>query len=117
MIYYLIILTLLFVSYGSFMLSRKDFRKKNVCPKVLGIPACYLVFIFFIGTLATHIVRPDFYYGYYGMLAVPFLLALTGTLTELSGKVICPRTSAGTPMCFLSLGFCTILMVLKVLPF
>ena len=112
--YYLIILILLFVIYGSFMLSRKDYRKKNVCPKIIGIPACYLVFIFFVGSLFSHILNFGAPYSYYAFLAVPFLLALTGTLVELTGKVICPRTPGGTPMCFISLGFCTVLIFLKV---
>ncbi len=111
--YYIIIFLLLFVIYGSFMLSRKDYRKKNVCPKVVGIPACYLVFIFFAGTLMVHLLNVETPYWYYGFIAVPFFLALTGTLTEMSGKVICPRTPGGTPMCFLSLGFCTALIALK----
>ena len=117
---YLIIATLLFVIYGSFMLSRKDYQQKNICPKVLGIPACYFVVIFFIATLITQVAgieTPYASYGYYGFMAVPFLLALSGSLTELSGKVICPRTSNGTPMCYLSLGFCTFLIVLKFFSF
>lgn len=115
--FYIIIITLLFVIYGSFMLSRKDYRKKNVCPKIVGIPACYLVCIFFVGALIAHLLQPQMPYWYYGFLAVPFLLALAGTLTEMSGKVICPRTPGGTPMCFISLGFCTLLIALKVFSF
>ena len=111
--YYIIIVILLFVIYGSFTLSLKDFRQKNVCPKIIGIPACYLVFILFVGALIVHVLDFEIPYLYYGFLAVPFLLAFTGTLTELSGKVICPRTPNGTPMCFISLVFCTVLIVLK----
>jgi len=115
--YYAIILILLFVIYGSFRLSRKDYRKKNVCPKVVGIPACYLVFIFFVGAFAVHALGVQTPYAYFGFLAVPFFLALKGTLTELSGTVICPRTHGGTPMCYLSLGFCTALIALKFFSF
>jgi len=114
--YYLIIGILLFAIYGSFMLSRRDYRKKNICPKVLGIPACYLVVLFFVATLIAQVSGfkiPYTYYAYFGFMAVPFLLALTGTLTELSGKVICPRTAGGTPMCYLSLGLCTLLLTLN----
>ena len=117
MSYYIIIVILLFVIYGSFSLSRHDYKKKDVCPKILGIPACYLVFIFFVGALAIQLLQPAQAYLYYGLLAVPFLLALAGTLTELSGKVICPRTPGGTPMCFISLGFCTLLIGLKFFSF
>ncbi len=116
MTYYLIIAVLLFVIYGSFSLSRWDYKKKNVCPKILGIPACYLIFMFFLGALVVHAIQPASNL-YYGFLAVPFLLALAGTLTELSGKVICPRTPSGTPMCFISLGFCTLLIGLKLFSF
>ncbi len=116
-LYYIIIAILVFVIYGSFMLSRKDFRKKNVCPKVLGIPACYLVFLFFVAALLVHSFSFGTPYSYFGFLAVPFLLALTGTIVEMTGKVICPRTPGGTPMCFISLGFCATLIALKLFTF
>ncbi len=108
---------MLFVIYGSLMLSRRDYIKKNICPKVIGIPACYLVFVFFVGALIVHSVRFQTPYFYYGFMAVPFLLALSGTIVELTGKVICPRTEGGTPMCFLSLGFCVTLIALKFFSF
>lgn len=117
MSYYIIIVTLLFVIYSSFYLSKRDYKKKNICPKVLGVPACYLVLVFFVGALAVHLFIPDKALAYYGFIGLPFTLALLGTVTELSGKVICPRTKGGTPMCFLSLGFCTILIALKFFSF
>ncbi len=114
-LFIVIVIILLFSIYGSFNLSMVDFHKKNICPKVLGIPACYIVLLFFILGLAGHVFKE--YLGrdlwYYGFIAVPFLLALGGSLTELSGKVICPRTPDGTPMCFISLGICTTLLILK----
>lgn len=58
-------------------------------------------------------IQDDTNYAYFGFMAIPFLLALKGTVTELSGTVICPRTAGGTPMCYLSLGFCTLLLALK----
>ncbi|WP_020568263.1 hypothetical protein [Neolewinella persica] len=115
--HYVIAVILAFVIYGSFQLSLKDFRKKNICPKIIGIPACYLVLAFFAGALVLHLIGPQLVYWYYGFIGVPFILALMGTLTEVSGKVVCPRTSGGTPMCFISLGFCTTLIVLKFFSF
>ena len=114
-LFFIIIAVLLFTIYGSFNLSMVDFQKKNICPKVFGVPACYIVCLFFVLALGGHIFKGflgiDIWY--YGFVAVPFLLALGGTLTELSGKVICPRTPGGTPMCFISLGICTTLLLLK----
>ena len=112
-LYYIIIVVLSFVIYSSYRLSRKDYRKKNVCPKILSIPACYIVCLFFIAALLGHLFFEAAPYWYFGFLAVPFILALSGTLTELAGKVICPRTRGGTPMCYLSLGFCSLLIILK----
>lgn len=116
-LFFVIIGILLFSIYGSFNLSMVDFQKKNVCPKILGIPACYIVFLFFSLALGSHLFKGSLGNDlwYYGLMAVPFLLALSGTLTELSGKVVCPRTPGGTPMCYISLGICTTLIVLKFL--
>ena len=114
-LYYLILVLLAFVVYSSFLLSRRDYRKKNICPKIMTVPACYIVCLFFIATLLSHFFFPAVPVWYFGFLAVPFLIALAGTITELRGKVICPRTPGGTPMCYLSLGFCSFLMALKTL--
>jgi len=116
-IYFVIAGLLIFAIYGSFNLSRRDYRKKNVCPKVLGIPACYIVLLFFILTFLAHILKGPLssIWWYYGFLAVPLLLALSGSLAELSGKKICPRTAGGTPMCFISLGFCSTLLILTII--
>jgi len=117
LLFYTIIVILLFSIYGSFSLSIADFNTKNVCPKLLGIPACYIVLLFFVLILLSHIFQS--YMGtrlwYYVFLTVPLLLALSGTITELSGKVICPRTSGGTPMCYISLGICMLLLILKII--
>ena len=116
-IFYLIIAILVFATYGSWNLSRVDYRKKNICPKILSIPACYIVFIFFLLTLVVHVLMREASNTilYFSFVAVPFLLALAGTITELSGKVICPRTPGGTPMCFISLGITTTLLILKII--
>ena len=113
--YFVIFGLLSFAIYGSFNLSIRDFKKKNVCPKILSIPACYIVVLFFVLALLSHALPSIFSnsWWYYGFIAVPFLLALSGTLTELSGKVICPRTPGGTPMCYISLAMCTSFLVLK----
>jgi len=115
-IFFLILGLLIFASYGSFNLSRVDYKKKNICPKIVGIPACYLVFLFFALTLVAHLIPNSLAinWWYFGFLAIPFLLALSGTVTELSGKVVCPRTAGGTPMCYISLAMCSALLIMKI---
>ena len=114
-IHYLISGILLFSIYRAFGISMMDFKNKNVCPKLLGIPACYLVLSFFAVALLTHTLRHKSVAAmlYYILITIPLLMALNGTVTELSGTVICPRTSGGTPMCYISLALCTTLLILK----
>ena len=59
-LYFALIAILLFAIYGSFNLSMVDYKKKNVCPKVFGIPACYLVFVFFVLALVAHVFNGVF---------------------------------------------------------
>ena len=115
--FYLILVILILVIYASFRLSMKDYQKKNVCPKVLGIQARYLVFLFFAGAFIVHTLELKPACLYYGFLAIPSLLAIAGTLTELSGKEICPRTTSGRPMCYISFIICTLLITLKYFSF
>ena len=113
----LITLALIAVAaYGTLGLSIEDFRIKDVCPKLLGIPACHVilsafVILFFIqlGTMRKASLNGLFV----GVWAVPFLFALVGSIMELMGHVVCPRTEAGTPMCWISLGMTTLILVMK----
>ena len=113
-IFYLILTILLFAIYGALSLSLVEFRTPNICPKVLSIPACYIVLVAFTFVLLSHAMLPSpKQAAYYSFLTIPFFLALGGTISELSGQVVCPRTSGGIPMCYISLGLCFTLIVLK----
>lgn len=116
-LFYLISGILLFSIYGSLKLSLVDYQQKNICPKILEIPACYIVLLFFGLSLAVHLLQNKLKgkFWYYSFMAIPFLLALGGTITELSGTIVCPRTEGGTPMCYISLGICTSLILLKLI--
>lgn len=115
--FYVIITILLLAIYGSMELSITDFQEKDICPKIKGVPVCYLILFLFILVLLTHTVRKLFVRNiwYFSLLSIPFLMALSGTLTELSGIEVCPRTSFGIPMCFISLLICTALILVKLL--
>jgi len=117
LLFYLVAALLLFAVYGALNLSITDFQKKDICPKVLGIPACYIVLLFFALGFVFHFLGKSMVttWWYYGALCIPFFRALSGTVSQLSGHVVCPRTAGGTPMCFISLGFCTLLILLKLL--
>lgn len=114
----ILIFSILLIAIDNAMdLSIIDYQRKNICPKFLGIPACYWVVGFFTVGLIGHIfqkyrIAQNIFYSAIGLT---FLLAFNGTLTELSGTVVCPRTAGGIPMCFISLGICSSLLLLKFL--
>lgn len=116
----LIALMLLIAIYGAFRVSRRDWIEKDVCPKLMRVPACYVVLVFFLIALVLHVMLLASVAGVSalwvaGAILVPSFLALAGTLLELAGHKICPRSSNGIPMCFVSLGFCVGLLFLHFL--
>jgi len=113
-LYWLIILIAAFAIYGSFGLSMNDWEIGDVCPKILGIPACYIVFACFVGGLVGHllpIAKSNLIFFFF--IGIITLIASTGTIGELTGTAECPKTAGGTPMCFISLAICLSLLISK----
>ena len=112
--YWLIILVAGFAVYGSSGLVMNEWEVGNICPKILGIPACYIVLFCFLGALLAHLFSfPKEKYIYFILIGTVTLIASTGTIGELTGTAKCPRTDGGTPMCFISLAICLTLLTLK----
>jgi len=113
-LFWVIILICCFAIYGSWGLSMNDWEVGNICPKIIGIPACYIVLACFSGGLISHIVpSSNNKYFYFFFIGIVTLIASTGTIGELTGLAKCPRTSGGIPMCFISLGICLSLIFSK----
>jgi len=103
-----------FAIYGSFGLSMHDWKVGNICPKILGIPACYIVLVCFTMALVAHLIpQKNSKWIYFFFIGIVTLIATTGTIGELTGLAKCPRTDGGTPMCFISLAICLSLLILK----
>jgi len=112
--YWITTITLLFAINGSLQLSWQDWTKKDVCPKLLGLPVCYIVFVFFIVAGLWHAFPSDSSNNiYFALVAVPTFIALGGTIMELSKRKVCPRTSRDIPMCYISLAMCLTLLISK----
>ena len=112
--YWITLALVLYATYGSFRLSLNDWKIKNVCPKIAGIPACYIVFVCFFTASICHIINTAFSIQlFFISIFIPALIAFIGTVTELSGTTICPKTKSGIPMCYISLGFCVVLLITK----
>lgn len=107
---------LLFAIYGAANLSLNDFNGMVSCPKIAGIPACYLVLLFFILGAVSHFVKSKYSNkAFYFFIGTPGVLALFASIKELSIAHTCPRTSTGVPMCFISLGLCSVILLFKFL--
>ena len=111
----LIILIILGITtYSSFILSRTDWVNGDVCPKILGIPACYIVFFcFFVGLISFLCKPPYSTYMFFSFIGCIFLIASYGSIWEVFGFAKCPRTSTGIPMCYISLSITTVLIILN----
>ena len=113
--YWLVILIASFAIYGSFGLVMNEWNLGNICPKILGIPACYIVWVCFLLALIAHLVpvkKADWVYFFF--VGIVTLIASTGTIGELTGTAECPKTAGGTPMCFISLTICLSLLASKI---
>ena len=104
-----------FSIYGTFGLVKNEWINGNICPRLLGIPACYIIMgcflLAFIGNLSPKKLGFLFYIGVLPALSI----ATYGSLGELFGFAECPKTSSGTPMCFISFSIFFSLLILKLL--
>ena len=113
-LYWLIILIAGFAIYGSSGLVMNEWEIGNICPKIIGIPACYIVlFCFVMGLIAHLIPNEKSKWIFFFFIGIVTLIASTGTIGELTGIAECPRTEGGTPMCFISLAICLSLLASK----
>lgn len=84
------------------------------CPAAAGIPICYAVTLGYLGMLGAQL-QTQWHSGpwlFYPAWAVVALIALSGTGAELIFGDVCPKSSSGTPMCFFSLAYCALILVL-----
>ncbi len=103
-----ILLGLLIVSlYGAISVSYLTVTGIAPCPEVVNIPACFIVtlgyFLMFIATLFNNKKNVKWLF-ISGWIPV-FLLALVGSALELSQGDICPKSSMGIALCYVSLSF------------
>jgi hypothetical protein len=111
-----IILIILFVTsiIATFNLVYTDFVIGDVCPKLIGIPACQIILLCFTIPFIAHIFKWKSIY-YFTPLLVAFCIALYGTTMQLLGPISCPTTENNIPMCFISLGIFTTLITIKLI--
>jgi hypothetical protein len=102
--------------YGAGNLAYAEYSRSNICPKLLSIPACYVILaLVLLATISQAGWLGDKHWLFFLATGVAASLALTGTIGQLSGGIECPKTSGGTPMCYLSLAMFGSLIVLQLI--
>ena len=88
---------------GVVPLVQTEFSQGDVCPKIIGIPACYVILACLLSIIIGHInmVKKAEYWYFIGVMIALFI-ASYGSIFNYLGKVACPKTSTGIPMCYLS---------------
>ncbi|WP_020568239.1 hypothetical protein [Neolewinella persica] len=112
-LYYAIFLILMFGIYGAGRLSYRQFHAGDICPELLGIPACYIILACFLIPFFAQLFELNQVLFFTGTI-LAWSIAAYGTTTQLMGTAECPKTSNGTPMCFISLAIFTSLILLKI---
>ena len=104
----------IFGIFGTGTLVYHEILEEGTCPKLGFAPACYIIFLCFVIPFLTHLFNKGLkvYYLFTGLALV---LATYASIGQLFGKVQCPKTENGLPVCFISFAIFTILILLKII--
>ena len=99
---------------GTFPLVQSDFREGNICPKIMGIPACYIILSCLAFAIVSHTnLFKDKNRLYFIGVLTALSIATIGTIGNIFGYVECPKTMDGTPLCYLSFVLFSSLLITK----
>ncbi len=88
---------------GTLPLLKNELINGNICPRILSVPACYIIFSSIILIIISHSqLFSDRNRLYYLGVFVALSIATFGSVGNLLGYVECPQTEGGIPMCYLS---------------
>lgn len=114
MINYSIYLVFVFGILGAGNLAYSEFLNEGTCPKLVVIPACFIIFGCLIIPFVAHILnRGKVIYFLFTLFALA--IATYATIGQLFGKLQCPKMENGFPMCYISFGIFFSLVLLKFL--
>ncbi len=92
-----------------------ELRQGEICPPLLGVPACYLIMICILLVLVSQLgIARDRNRLFFLGAGAAWLVAVVASVLQLAGEVECPKTSSGTPLCYLSLILFSVLWALKI---
>lgn len=113
-LFFITLMIVVLAILGTYGLVADEYTNGNICPKILGIPACYIVMICFFIACIAHILSHRYaYILYFISVSIVTSIASYGTIGEIFGFANCPKTEHGIPMCFISFGICLMLLITK----
>ncbi len=110
----LLLITFAIGIIGAGNLVYSEFTQHHICPKLLRIPACYIIMACFVIPFIAHIFNKSkvIYFLFTGLA---FIIALVASIMEFTGLGECPKTPSGTPMCYYSFLLFSSLIILKLI--
>lgn len=114
LIHYAILLVLLIGIYGAGKLSYRQLSSGSICPEIIGIPACYIILACFVVPFIAQLFDLSNALFFAGVL-LAWSIAAYGSALQIQGVAECPKTEGGIPMCYISLGIFTSLILLKII--
>jgi hypothetical protein len=112
MLKYILYIIFLFGIYGAGTLAYKEFTFGSICPKIVNIPACYIIMICLVIPLIIHVIKGgnSIYFIFTGLA---WSIATYGSIMQVSRTIECPKTEEGKPMCYISFAMFSLLIILK----
>jgi hypothetical protein len=107
MLHFSLIILITFGLWGGLNVSFLTITGEAPCPDITGIPICYLVSVGYFLMLISQLFSKSkaasklFCFGW----GLVFLIALIGVVFEVTIGGVCPVSTQGTPLCYLSLIF------------
>ncbi len=89
--------------FGVTKISYQHWIEASSCPMLGAIPACYVIFIAYAMVVVSMLLSAQRQKKVFIFFWLPvIILALLGTMGELTGLAACPHTETGIPKCYFS---------------
>ena len=97
--------------YGVYGLVEQEMAVGNICPPVFGISACYIMAGCLIAIVLSFLGRK--WHALFSLGAsIAWCLSATGSYYQYKGIADCPMAANDVPMCYISLGLFSLLLIL-----
>ena len=89
--------------FGVSQISYLHFTKQESCPMIGQVPACYVIFVGYFLIVLSMLLKVSNKKMIFLIGWIPvFMLALIGSIGELTDTLQCPHTKTGIPKCYFS---------------